>query len=155
MPNKTGVYVLNSDEFTFFGSGVHKIIDQLPRDLVHLLETLELLRTKPELDDILTTDPIYVRAKLDTANLPWTHRQTQQGTITDRDDTVIIVGKPEALQGIIYVLKAIHKILSVIERYREPNADCLCGHERISHLFVAMTSACVERPCRCQKYILA
>jgi hypothetical protein len=150
---RNGFYALDADELTWGAIGITKLLDHLPQNLLTLIHTLEIQRQNSRLDGSFVIDAIKIRAKFVTANLPWTQRELEQNTIADRDNNVVLVGEPDALQKIIYGIQHIQDVLSLLERYREHVAACRCGHERISHLFMQITSECVERPCPCEQYV--
>jgi hypothetical protein len=136
----TRIFTLDRNIVTFVDPRAEELLDILPHGHFRLMQKLDTLRFGKEIDDIFTMDPEKTREKLDRANLPWIQQDLQsgrQGNINDPDGNLLLIGKTEALKKILSGVRIIEQLVTTIEQYQGSDAHCICGHERISHLFIA------------------
>jgi hypothetical protein len=151
----TNTHLLYTNHVTFVDPRAKDLLNVLPHGHFRLMHKLGELRRGKEIDNIFTPDPENIREKLDKANLPWIQKDLlsgRQGNINDPDGNLLLIGKIDALKKILSGVRIIEQLVTTIEQYQQSDARCICGHERLSHLFITATSACVERPCPCSCY---
>jgi hypothetical protein len=146
---------LDMTRLEIYQDSAETFLKTLPGNIYFLSLDIQIIEEGREpYDDDRINNLENVQKSMERINLPWRAldpHYKKQVRIVDGHESVIMMARMTDAQNILRGIQDTQILRRSIEDYFA-TGRCKCGHERLSHLFLHGSSACVERPCMCQQF---